>query len=212
MRTAHRWKTAAAAAVGAAALVATTACSGANEAVRAQNLNAANVAPGFSRGQANTGPILVTCEPDQRTLVRQTVLNGEMVSQVECVRANPIANTGYVSYPSAYGPATAMPVSYPAAAYPAAYPVPQATPAVLTYPAAPAPVRTVRSVRPQRAVYQDERRVRSGRSWKKSAVIIGSSAGIGAGVGAAIKGKKGALIGAALGGGSAAIWDQVTRR
>jgi hypothetical protein len=35
---------------------------------------------------------------------------------------------------------------------------------------------------------------------KKSAVIIGSSAGIGAGVGAAIHGKKGALIGAALGG------------
>jgi hypothetical protein len=31
-------------------------------------------------------------------------------------------------------------------------------------------------------------------------------------VGAAVGGKKGALIGAAIGGGSAAIWDQVTRR
>jgi hypothetical protein len=47
---------------------------------------------------------------------------------------------------------------------------------------------------------------------KKSAVIIGSSAGVGAGVGAAISGKKGALIGAAIGGGGAAVWDQITRR
>jgi hypothetical protein len=43
-------------------------------------------------------------------------------------------------------------------------------------------------------------------------VIFGSSAGIGAGVGAAIRGKKGALIGAAISGGGAAIWDQMTRR
>ena len=56
------------------------------------------------------------------------------------------------------------------------------------------------------------RRPQSGRTWKKSAVIIGSSAGIGAAVGAAVKGKKGALIGAAIGGGGATIWDQVTRR
>ena len=56
------------------------------------------------------------------------------------------------------------------------------------------------------------REVRRGRSVKKSAVIIGSSTGIGAGIGAAIHGKKGALIGAALGGGGAAIWDQMTRR
>jgi hypothetical protein len=52
----------------------------------------------------------------------------------------------------------------------------------------------------------------AGRSWQKSAIIIGSSAGIGAGVGAAAKGKKGALIGAAIGGGAATIWDQATRR
>jgi hypothetical protein len=55
-------------------------------------------------------------------------------------------------------------------------------------------------------------RARTGRTWQKSAVIIGSSAGVGAGVGAAIGGKKGAVIGAAIGGGSAAIWDQATRR
>jgi hypothetical protein len=61
-------------------------------------------------------------------------------------------------------------------------------------------------------VEPDARAVRSGRSWQKSALIIGSSAGIGAGVGGAIGGKKGALIGAAVGGGGATIWDQITRR
>jgi hypothetical protein len=50
------------------------------------------------------------------------------------------------------------------------------------------------------------------RSVKKSAIIIGSSAGVGAAVGAAVKGKKGAGIGALIGGGGAAIWDQITRR
>jgi len=63
-------------------------------------------------------------------------------------------------------------------------------------------------------VYDDRpvRQAPQGRSVKKSAIIIGSSAGIGAGLGGAISGKKGALIGAALGGGGAAIWDQMTRR
>ena len=64
----------------------------------------------------------------------------------------------------------------------------------------------------QTAEYAPARQVKRGRSWQKSALIIGSSAGIGAGVGAGVKGKKGALIGAALGGGAATIWDQVTRR
>jgi hypothetical protein len=57
-----------------------------------------------------------------------------------------------------------------------------------------------------------ERVSRPTRSVKKSAIIIGSSAGVGAGVGAAIGGKKGAGIGALIGGGSAAVWDQITRR
>jgi hypothetical protein len=55
------------------------------------------------------------------------------------------------------------------------------------------------------------RHVRRGRSVKESAVIIGSSAGIGAAIGGAVKGGKGALIGAAIGGGGAALWDQATR-
>ena len=49
------------------------------------------------------------------------------------------------------------------------------------------------------------------RSWQKSALLIGGSAGAGAGVGALVGGKKGALAGAAIGGGAAAIYDQVKR-
>jgi hypothetical protein len=81
-------------------------------------------------------------------------------------------------------------------------------------PARVVPVRqtttAARPVRTRQIVYDEP--VRKKRSVKKSAVIIGSSAAIGAGVGALAKGKKGALIGAAIGGGGAAIWDQITRR
>lgn len=50
------------------------------------------------------------------------------------------------------------------------------------------------------------------RSWGKSALMIGGSAGTGAGVGAIVKGKRGALIGAALGGGAASIYESAKRR
>jgi hypothetical protein len=98
----------------------------------------------------------------------------------------------------AYAPAPA--VYTPVAAAPAAVPVSYETP--------------VRRPSARRAVYSNDDVVeyKRARSWKKSAVIIGSAAGVGAGVGGATKGKKGALIGAAIGGGAAAIWDQVTRR
>ena len=63
------------------------------------------------------------------------------------------------------------------------------------------------------AEYAPRRRVvKSGRSWQKSALIIGSSAGIAAGVGGAVDPTKGGLVGAAVGGGGATLWDQVTRR
>jgi hypothetical protein len=96
-----------------------------------------------------------------------------------------------------------------AAAYPG-YPAYQAQ--------APYPVQTqyvteravaqpaVRRVSTQRAS-----EVRQRRSWQKSALLIGGSAGAGAGVGGLVGGKKGALAGAAIGGGAAAIYDQVKR-
>jgi hypothetical protein len=156
-------------------------------------------------------PVVVSCEPNQRTLVRPTVINGVALSQVECVSAGEVAIAANHVVPSA----AAVPVSHLA-------PAPRTTarsaewgdtrivqPEEASYPVAARPVRT------QQVVYDDERPVRvvkPRRSVKKSAIIIGSSAGAGAGVGAAIGGKKGALIGAAIGGGGAAVWDQITRR
>ncbi len=55
------------------------------------------------------------------------------------------------------------------------------------------------------------RRATAERSWQKSVLLIGGSAGAGAGLGALMGGKKGALAGAAIGGGAAAIYDQVKR-
>jgi hypothetical protein len=50
------------------------------------------------------------------------------------------------------------------------------------------------------------------RTKTKSALLIAGSAATGAGVGGALKGKKGALIGAAIGGGAASIYDAAKRR
>lgn len=58
----------------------------------------------------------------------------------------------------------------------------------------------------------ESRDARSERSWSKSALIIGGSAASGAGVGAVVNGKKGALIGAAIGGGAASIYEATRRR
>lgn len=50
------------------------------------------------------------------------------------------------------------------------------------------------------------------RSWQKELLIIGGSAGAGAGVGALTGGKKGAGIGAAAGGAGGLIYDLATRK
>jgi len=132
--------------------------------------------------------ISVACGLGQQAVVRQVALAGQPIMQVECVTTD----AGLAAQALPYAAAT----FYPAAAR--AIPV--------SYRAEPGTDRVVYE-RPATSTVR-----RSGRSWQKSAIVIGSSAGIGAGVGAAVGGKKGALIGAALGGGSAAIWDQVTRR
>lgn len=50
------------------------------------------------------------------------------------------------------------------------------------------------------------------RSKTKTALMIAGGAATGAGVGGALKGKKGALIGAAIGGGGASIYESVKRQ
>ena len=56
------------------------------------------------------------------------------------------------------------------------------------------------------------RRVAPTRTKTKTALMIAGSAASGAGVGGALKGKKGALIGAAIGGGAASIYESAKRR
>jgi hypothetical protein len=46
-----------------------------------------------------------------------------------------------------------------------------------------------------------------GRDWKKTAMVIGGTTAAGAGLGAIFGGKKGALIGAALGGGAGTLFE-----
>jgi hypothetical protein len=186
--------------VAASALLFTVGC-GATQ--NSSGVKAQELAAGQPAGQ----PVVVSCEPHQRTLVRPVVVNGATISQIECVAADPQA-AAYAQANYAQGQTVAQPV-------PASYGY--AAPPVVYRDLAPArvvPVRqtttVARPVRTRQIVYDEP--VRKKRSVKKSAVIIGSSAAIGAGVGALAKGKKGALIGAAIGGGGAAIWDQVTRR
>jgi len=165
-----------------------------------------------SAGQAGV-PIVVSCEPGQRTIVKPTIVNGVAMSQVECVASDEAQPT--------FSP---QPVAYAQPLVQSPLPSPIATPVVARTTTPPQVVRevadtevvpvsrpsVVRPVSTRQTVY-DEPRVQR-RTVKKSAIIIGSSSGVGAGVGAAVGGKKGALIGAVIGGGGAALWDQVTRR
>lgn len=172
---------------------------------------AAQVAAAPAAQQVAPG-LAVSCGANQQAMVRQHVVNGQPTVAVECIAVAPTV------------------------AGPTAYAAPVAAPQYLQQPVTrvsdryaeeswnePAPVRrTSSTARSRPASYRTDgdvltyepraERRKTGRSWQKSAVIIGSSAGIGAGVGAAVGGKKGALIGAAVGGGGAAIWDQATRR
>ena len=167
----------------------------------------------------SAAPVIVTCEPNQRTLVRPAVVNGAAVSQVECV------SIGQTSA-SAESVAAAQPVAVPVQYRYNTAPAPQVRPAVYddreladtrVIPVSSNPRASVARPVPTEQIVYDDRPVRTVRrvpvrSAKKSAVIIGSSAGAAAGLGAVIGGKKGALIGAVLGGGGATVWDQMTRR
>jgi hypothetical protein len=193
-------------AVGAGALVVTAACGTGDDRVRAMGYDAGVAQPVAQQASAApnaNGQVLVNCEPNQRALVRQVLVNGQAVAQVQCVAVEPpVYGTTYAA-PVSYGTGVVAPRDY---GYDTRV-VSPVQPAVVQQPVVyRQPVRTTSS---RRVVTE---RADTGRSVKKSAIIIGSSAGVGAGVGAAVGGKKGALIGAAIGGGSAAIWDQMTRR
>ena len=126
----------------------------------------------------------LTCEAGQRAVLRRNAAAAGAPLQAACV-----------SDVAALPPSRFAEAALVAPA--------RVTPAVYT-PAAAAPARTV---------YREpaSRRVENKRSWKKTALVIGGSAGAGAGVGALAGGKKGALIGAAIGGGAATLYEAVKR-
>ena len=72
-----------------------------------------------------------------------------------------------------------------------------------------APQPVVQSVGPQRVVTRTASRVDRAprRDWTRTAMVIGGSSAAGAGLGAIFGGKKGALIGAALGGGAGTLYE-----
>jgi hypothetical protein len=112
-----------------------------------------------------------------------------------------------------------------------AYAVPQS--AMYTYAPRPAmayPVSDVRAL-PDSGGYVAPRRVASpqvvtasaprsttvverapSRSWQKTAMVIGGSSAAAAGLGAIFGGKKGALIGAAIGGGAGTLYEMKQRK
>ena len=136
------------------------------------------------------GNMKVTCGLDEQPMVRQVGTRSDQIA-VECVNTGLVSMPGYASNGLVRDPGFA--------------------PAVYTRPAA---VRTsapvTRTVSTSAPVQEPERR--EGRSWQKSALIIGGATGAGAGVGGIAGGKKGALIGAAIGGGSAAIFEAIKRK
>jgi hypothetical protein len=129
------------------------------------------------------------CQPYEEAVLRRALVGGREVSDVTCITRS-----------SAYAPqaAFAQPV-YTQAGY--AQPVYRDD-------IVRRPVTQTRTVsQPSRSASSAARREESDRSWGKTAMVIGGSAGGGAGLGGLIRGKKGALIGAAIGGGAATIYE-----
>jgi len=191
-------------AAGLGALIFTYGCGGSPSALGVHAQDVAGVQGGV--------PVVVACEPNQRTLVRPAIVNGAAISQVECVSTGPaLAVAEPVSTQAFVTPASYRPVAPLRAVPDVSYPDAPDTRIVRVNSSAAAVARPARA---RQIVYDDRpvRTVKRPRSVKKSAVIIGSSAGAAAGIGAAIGGKKGALIGAVVGGGGATLWDQITRR
>jgi len=139
-------------------------------------------------------PTLVQCEPSQEATLQRSFVAGREVAQVTCVSRVAAPQAVYAPGPAYYqGPAGFA-----------------SQPDIVER-----PVTRTQTVRPraQRVVYTQAREeVKPKRSWKKTALVIGGSAGAGAGIGALAGGKKGALIGAAIGGGSGAVYEVIKRK
>jgi len=121
----------------------------------------------------------------------------QMIRSVPAGDRLELPDSAYGYQQVAPGRFVSMPVGYTPAVY--SQPVYQGVQAPVQAPAA-RPVRTA-----QRSAASVERA--SGRDWKKTALVIGGSSATGAGIGALFGGKKGALIGAAIGGGASTLYE-----
>jgi hypothetical protein len=131
--------------------------------------------------------------------IARPMLASERVGLVDeaFVPAGTVPAAQYMTYP-AYAPAYTTSRSM-------AYPVNEVRPVSTVYETAPAPQRVVYREPATRTVTRVERAPR--RDWKKSAMVIGGTTAAAAGIGAIFGGKKGALIGAAIGGGAGSIYE-----
>jgi hypothetical protein len=127
------------------------------------------------------------------------MLASERVGLIDEGYAPNATYSAYQAYAPGYAPAYAT--RGPAMAYP----VNQVRPVPAVYETAPAPRRVYTEPRATRTASTVERS--SGRDWKKTAMVIGGTTAAAAGVGAIFGGKKGALIGAAIGGGAGTIYE-----
>jgi hypothetical protein len=122
---------------------------------------------------------------------RVMLTNGYAAGDPYAVRYMPAVPNGYVG--------SAGNISYvPYAAAPQAAPQAAVVRPVRTSSVTEAPARQTS----ERVVQRSQ-----GRDWKKTALVIGGSTAAAAGVGAIFGGKKGALIGAAIGGGASTIYE-----
>jgi hypothetical protein len=126
--------------------------------------------------------------------------------------------------PAAYTSGPSAPFAVPAGAVPCSndmqmtYPYGNASlgNAAIVNPVTAQPVRTVAFVdrtpvvRRTTAVRTVARAPR--RDWKKTALVVGGSTATAAGIGALVGGKKGALVGAALGGGLSSLYETTRGR
>src|SRR5262245_55252231 len=119
--------------------------------------------------------------------------------------ARPMSAGERADLTDAYSPyAARTPMAYPMNSV---RPVPVQTYDPYVAPApAPAPRRVVTTTSAPRTTTRVVERA-PGRAWKKTAMVIGGTTAAGAGLGAIFGGKKGALIGAALGGGAGTLYE-----
>jgi hypothetical protein len=177
---------------------------------------------------SGTTPVTIACGPGQQAIVKQvSVDGGQSVSRVECVSA--------VVVPSREISLLDDQVRVPPKPQPkrmAKRPLPPVEPRRAAAPqvAQAAPPEEPREVPRAEPVYRDtdddgyegetsrtadtttaDTRVAKKRSGEKSALIIAGSTAAGAGVGAVVGGKRGAIIGAILAGVGGTVYDRKTR-